>query len=368
MTSEDLLNSIDLNKLSYADKKKRGRPKKSQQLINPSNPKSRVLDDQSEQDEIILHLPISRYDIQNIKDGDKIIIKHNHIEEEDDDEDAEDNDDIQDDDNYEDEEYYSASELSPSSDSETLGLGIELETKKQQSKSKSKSVVTQKQYETVIRKYRDENDKLKKFLTDITPMYFTEIRMYPNDLKIFDIHGDEFIPKKTRINCWWCTYKFDCLPTCIPDRYHNKSFNVFGCFCSFNCAGAYNISINDNRVLDRYSLLKQMYYMINKNNIIHMSDIEINIAGPKELLEKYGGKMKIEDYRKNSKILGREYHKLIPPFIPMNIIYEETTNSKTTTKSMSINNLINNTAKEGMIIKRTKPVNGTSSEIDKFIG
>jgi hypothetical protein len=72
--------------------------------------------------------------------------------------------------------------------------------------------------------------------------------------------------------------------------------------------------------------------MININSIKFFKDIEINIAGPKELLEKYGGPMSIDQYRKNSKILGREYHKLMPPFIPINISFEETTNYKSDTK------------------------------------
>ena len=31
---EDILNSIDLNKINHNEKKKRGRPKKSQQIVN----------------------------------------------------------------------------------------------------------------------------------------------------------------------------------------------------------------------------------------------------------------------------------------------------------------------------------------------
>lgn len=199
-------------------------------------------------------------------------------------------------------------------------------------------------------------------------MYFTEVKTYPVNLKIFDSKDNEIIPKKTNINCWWCTYNFDCLPSFIPDKYHNNKFYVFGCFCSFNCAGAYNLSLNDDRIWERYALMKQLYYMINKNNITSISDIEINIAGPKELLEKYGGPMTIEEYRKNSKILGREYHKLMPPFLPINIGFEESTNSKTNSKTINISNILNNASKDNILIKRNKPLsNVASKEIDSFI-
>ena len=31
--------------------------------------------------------------------------------------------------------------------------------------------------------------ELKKYLTEITPMYFTEVKMYPVNLKLFDKKG-----------------------------------------------------------------------------------------------------------------------------------------------------------------------------------
>jgi hypothetical protein len=108
--------------------------------------------------------------------------------------------------------------------------------------------------------------------------------------------------------------------------------------------------------------------MINKDKINSINDIDINIAGPKELLEKYGGSMKIEEYRKNSKILGREYHKLIPPFLPINFGFEEITNSKTN-KNTNLNNLIYSTSKNNnIIIKRNKPLNNVMSKhIDYYV-
>lgn len=78
--------------------------------------------------------------------------------------------------------------------------------------------------------------------------------------------------------------------------------------------------------------------------------------------------MKIEEYRKNSKILGREYHKLIPPFLPTNFGFEEITNSKTN-KNTSLNNLIYSTSKnDNIVIKRNKPLNNVvSKHIDHYV-
>ena len=198
-------------------------------------------------------------------------------------------------------------------------------------------------------------------------MYFTEVKFYPSELNLFDLKDKILIPKKTNICCWWCTYNFDCLPTYLSEKYADNKFYVSGCFCSFNCAGAYNLHLNDNKIWERYSLLKQMYYIINKEKILSINDIEINISGPRELLDKFGGPMKIEEYRKNSKILGREYHKLIPPFLPISVGFEEITNSKTN-KNININSIINSSNKnDNVIIKRNKPLNNIASKhIDNY--
>lgn len=322
LNTQDILDSIDINMINMNDKKKRGRPKKNNNIINTNLTKIK-LDNPSnnnEQDEIILHLPLTKNDILNFKEGD---INISDIEDE-----------------------------------------IE-----ESSISNEQNEISNKHLNFIIKKLKEENDELKKYLTEITPMYFTEVRMYPVDLKLFDKNNEQLIPKKTNICCWWCAYNFDCYPTFIPDKYYDSNFYVYGCFCSFNCAGAYNLNLNDSRVLERYSLLKQLYYYINKANITSIKDIEINIAGPRELLEKFGGTMKIDDYRKNSKIMGREYHKLMPPFIPLNFCFEETTNSLKNNKMININNILNNSSiRNDVLMKRNKPLNNIASkEIDNYI-
>ena len=334
MNAQEILNSIDLNKINLQEKKKRGRPKKTSHLLS-TIPKQKISSNIEEdiEDEIILHLPLLKSDIASLK-----LSKYN----------------IENDDQFDNENTNSDDDKSEKSNSDNEYISNDIHLK---------------QFGLAYRKLKTDYDELKKFLTEITPMYFTEVKVYPIDLKLFDKQNNELIPKKTNIHCWWCTYQFDTFPTYLPEKYFKDEFYVCGCFCSFNCAGAYNLSLNDNKIWERYSLLKQMYYMINKDKINSIIDIDINIAGPKELLEKYGGPMKIQEYRKNSKILGREYHKLIPPFIPISISYEETTNSKTHYKNFNINNLINsNNKNDNIVIKRNKPIaNFASKHIDTYI-
>lgn len=325
INSQDILNAIDMNKINQTEKKRRGRPKKTQ-MISP-NPKIKIPlndNDSYEEDEIILHLPISRDDIKSLGLSSCV------------------------------EESTEKNALSDSEDESSS---------EKDAKSNDPSF---KQLGLIIKKLKEENDELKRFLTDITPMYFTDVKIYPVDLELFDMQNNLLVPKKTNICCWWCTYQFDWLPTFLPEKYSDGKFYVTGCFCSFNCKAAYNLNLNDSKVWERYSLIKQLYYMINKDKIKSISDIEINIAGPRELLEKFGGPMTINEFRKNSKILGREYHKLLPPFLPMSMGFKEYTNSKLS-KSVNINNLITS-KNDNILIKRNKPVNNIASKnIDNYI-
>jgi hypothetical protein len=333
INSQDILNSIDLNKINQNEKKKRGRPKKTHQMMN-NMPKLKVPvneEEDIEEEEIILHLPISKHELMQINPNN-----------------------------------YSINDIVDKQTQNSVEESEENFSDKETLKQPNDNYI--KQLGLIIKKLKEENDELKKYLTDITPMYFTEVKIYPIDLKLFDMFQNKLIPAKTNLCCWWCTYNFDCLPTYLPEKYSENNFYVSGCFCSFNCAGAYNLSLADNKVWERYSLLKLLYYMINKEKINSINDIEINISGPKELLEKYGGCMKIDEYRKNSKILGREYHKLIPPFLPINYGVEEITNSKTN-KNINLSNFISSNSKnDNIVIKRNKPVNNIMSKhIENYI-
>lgn len=350
INSQDILNAIDLNKINDVEKRRRGRPRKkdytpSISINNKQNDNNKIYN--FENDEIILHLPLSKADLAKI-DTDNIDVEHLMNKN-------------------------STSQISDETDIEnSLVFNKDSSDTKSDYENNLLNMIDNdqqvKQLCLAIKKLKDENIELKKFITDITPMYFTEVKVYPSDLNLFDVDQNKFTPKKTDLCCWWCTCQFDTLPTYLPEKYSENNFYVSGCFCSFNCAGAYNMSLSDNKVWDRYSLLKLMYYMINKNKINSIVDIDINIAGPKELLNKYGGPMTIEEFRKNSKILGREYHKLIPPFIPVNSGFEEITNSKNNTTIPNLSSIMNSGKNHDNLIKRNKPLNNSASkQIDYFV-
>lgn len=111
------------------------------------------------------------------------------------------------------------------------------------------------------------------------------------------------LKKKLRFNdvsdkrsaCFWCTYEFDNPAVYIPKQYNNGCLEVYGCFCSPECALSYlkNEQLDDSTMWERYSLLNNVYckiYDYNKN---------IKPApNPYYTLEKYYGNLSIQEYRK----------------------------------------------------------------------
>jgi hypothetical protein len=95
--------------------------------------------------------------------------------------------------------------------------------------------------------------------------------------------------------CFWCTYGFDNLPIYIPKCYLNENYEVYGCFCSPECACSYlfNEKIDASTKWERYSLLNSIY-----SSIYNYSKNIKPAPDPHYLLDKYFGDLSIDEYRK----------------------------------------------------------------------
>jgi hypothetical protein len=178
----------------------------------------------------------------------------------------------------------------------------------------------------IIRQLKDE---LLEYGNALTEMHNTigekENCIVNMKIPIVDFRdGKQIIPAKTDICCWWCTYTFDSVPVYIPELYNNSTYYVFGCFCSFNCANAYNLNLNDYKVKERYSLLVNLAISVYKKNV----EQDIFIAPQREILEKYGGPLSITEYRKNFKTCTKEYRLILPPMASIIPIIEILTRDK----------------------------------------
>jgi hypothetical protein len=97
-----------------------------------------------------------------------------------------------------------------------------------------------------------------------------------------------------RSNCFWCTQPFDSQPIYIPKHKVDHIFEVYGCFCTPQCAAAHLMSerVSNSTMWERYALLNSLYCGI----FGYEKDIQ-PAPCPHYLLDCYHGNLTIEEYR-----------------------------------------------------------------------
>lgn len=105
---------------------------------------------------------------------------------------------------------------------------------------------------------------------------------------------DRAWPMSTPIACYWCCHTFKTMPVGIPIRYHSDRFVLQGCFCSLECATAYNFQMSSSaNAWDRYHLINVLAKKLGYK-------CYVRAAPPREALQMFGGSMKISDFRANT--------------------------------------------------------------------
>lgn len=128
-----------------------------------------------------------------------------------------------------------------------------------------------------------------------------EIKHKENDIKDIwkklkileqNLHINNISDKKS--DCFWCNYEFDNPPIYIPKHIIKNSYDVYGCFCTPECATAFlmNQNIDISAKFERYYLLNNIYSKIYNytKNIKPAPD-------PYHMLDKYYGNLSIQEYR-----------------------------------------------------------------------
>ena len=134
----------------------------------------------------------------------------------------------------------------------------------------------------------------------------------------YKLHINDVSDKRS--NCFWCTYPFDNPPIYIPKQERNGIIEVYGCFCSPECAVAYlkKEPIDSSILWERYAMLNNIYSGI--------YDYTANIKpapDPYHTLDKYYGNLTIDEYRKllNNQSLLLVVDKPLTKILPE--LYEE---------------------------------------------
>ena len=319
-------------------KRGRGRPRKSQSIKNDiikttSKKNTKSIQREDYEDEIILHLPISLKDISNPNKNSQDVFDDNSEPDE---------FNVNGENSNPDTNIFTINEIHSDSSSNSSNYEVNnvyVYDLKQKIKEQEKS----------IKKLTKELDEYKSLITEDNKNGTNDRKVHKMNINLFDVHSKkQIVVEKTKIACWWCTYNFDNPPCFLPDNYVDDKFYVFGCFCTFNCAAAYNLNLDDASIWNRYSLLKQLY---NLENIIPTPD--------KRVFTKFGGPKIYEDFKKNSHKCDRAFRLIMPPMASIVPLVEESVIDSTRV-SITMNDL-----KRNAKLKRTKPLPNVKDNLFK---
>ena len=100
-------------------------------------------------------------------------------------------------------------------------------------------------------------------------------------------------PLSTSVHCYWCCHRFDTTPLGLPIKYVGGRFHVVGCFCSLECAAAYNFSAAKESVdecLNRYSMINALSVRLGHARVVRPAPDRLALAI-------FGGHMGIDEFR-----------------------------------------------------------------------
>lgn len=159
-----------------------------------------------------------------------------------------------------------------------------------------------------------------------------------------------------RSNCFWCTCPFDNPPIYIPKQERNGMMEVYGCFCSPECAVAYlkREPIDTSTLWERYSLLNNVY-----SNIFNYEHNIKPAPNPYYLLDKFYGNLSIKEYRKllnNQQLLlvvDKPLTKVLPELFEENndmpTIYSNLLTDKTNKKNLRLHRKLPKNSKKNIL-------------------
>jgi hypothetical protein len=167
-------------------------------------------------------------------------------------------------------------------------------------------------------------------------------------------------PQTTSIHCYWCCHKFENAPFGIPLKYNNGKFHVFGCFCSLECASAYNFDSKDSydEIWERYNLINLLSKKIGMSSIVKTAPTRLSLCI-------FGGHLNIDDFRAyctTSKLININF----PPMMTLTQQIEEVNESDINGdfKYIPVDTDRINRYKEKINLRRTKPVNPLETTLD----
>ena len=180
--------------------------------------------------------------------------------------------------------------------------------------------------------------------------------------------GETFVPPATtEVQCFWCTHAFEGSPYFLPVKEENKTFHVYGNYCSPQCALGYLLyeHLDSHVRWERMSLLHRMYKSAGR----------LYPAPPRESLKSYGGIYTIEEFRKIIADNRVRVDVQIPPMVSIlgtldtkPIDFYDSSLQNTFTQGFSMDRFKAWSEQGGALrLKRSKPLKDVGSTLDACI-
>lgn len=181
-------------------------------------------------------------------------------------------------------------------------------------------------------------------------------------------------PSSTSVHCYWCCHGFGNAPYGLPAKFVDGTYHVLGCFCSLECAMAYNF--------DSHCSVGEIW---ERNSLLHALAADLGIervvkpAPPRLALCMFGGHLKIDEFRRFTTTTERVVHVNFPPMQTLRLQVEElnareAAQSSRATRALSsslaaryvpVDNERIKQIKDKMTLRRTKPVNTNKNTLDR---
>lgn len=193
-------------------------------------------------------------------------------------------------------------------------------------------------------------------------------------------------PFSTNIACHWCCHNFEGFPIGIPHRYNTttKQFHVTGCFCSVNCAAAFNfqgVGCSLDEMWDRYSLINMLARHIRREYIgedpanLQRNNILAPVipAPDRTVLAMFGGTLDIETFRTSQSSIGAGgiFEGTVlkvnpPPMVASTYQFEDINLSDLSVPStyIPLDTQRVSQYREKVILSRTKPLHAPGNTLD----
>ncbi len=173
-----------------------------------------------------------------------------------------------------------------------------------------------------------EKDNIKK---DSTLAFIdkSEKKHHNKNVLMKDFIINEDWAERTNYWCYWDCHPFESPPFGIPIKYKDGKFHVYGCFCSLECAVAYNfynVQQNIDNAWENYNLINML------SNVISYKT-SVNPAIDRRCLQSFGGNLTIEDFRHLSQS-NTSYNVLSFPMVSVVEHVEEVTDLSSNNKTM----------------------------------